>query len=151
MSPVNFGFQDLSGTFPNGWSFSGSVSQAAGMGSLVAATLASGSSLHQDFAPTTANGPRAFTLSFSLRLDGVGAIATNTARKVVASFNKAATITLSPQGRDVLVRLAQGHTYVRIANDMGIAIHTVRNDIRCIYEKLQVHSRTEAVAKFKGL
>jgi DNA-binding NarL/FixJ family response regulator len=84
-------------------------------------------------------------------MEGGSPMSAHIARKVVASFHQAATITLSPQERDVLGRLAQGHTYARIANDMGIAIHTVRNYIRRIYEKLQVHSRTEAVAKFKGL
>ena len=80
ISPLNFGFEDLSGTFPNGWTAAGSVSQSAGLGSPVAATLANGASLHQDFAPTTADGLRVFTGSFSLRIDGSGAIATNTAR-----------------------------------------------------------------------
>jgi DNA-binding NarL/FixJ family response regulator len=84
-------------------------------------------------------------------MDGGSPMSAHIARKVVASFHQAATITLSPQERDVLGRLAQGHTYSRIAGDMGITIHTVRNYIRRIYEKLQVHSRTEAVAKFKGL
>ena len=72
------------------------------------------------------------------------------ARKVVASFHQAATITLSPQERDVLSRLSHGGTYAHIALEMGITVHTVRNYIRRIYEKLQVHSRTEAVAKFSG-
>lgn len=84
-------------------------------------------------------------------MEGGSPMSAHIARKVVASFHQAATITLSPQERDVLGRLAQGHTYARIAEDMGITIHTVRNYIRRIYEKLQVHSRTEAVAKFKGL
>lgn len=84
-------------------------------------------------------------------MEGGSPMSAHIARKVVASFHQAATITLSPQERDVLGRLAQGHTYARIADDMGITIHTVRNYIRRIYEKLQVHSRTEAVAKFKGL
>jgi DNA-binding NarL/FixJ family response regulator len=84
-------------------------------------------------------------------MEGGSPMSAHIARKVVASFHQAATITLSPQERDVLGRLAQGHIYARIANDMGITIHTVRNYIRRIYEKLQVHSRTEAVAKFKGL
>jgi DNA-binding CsgD family transcriptional regulator len=84
-------------------------------------------------------------------MEGCSPMSAHIARKVVASFHQAATITLSPQERDVLGRLAQGHTYARIADDMGITIHNVRNYIRRIYEKLQVHSRTEAVAKFKGL
>lgn len=84
-------------------------------------------------------------------MEGGSPMSAHIARKVVASFHQASTITLSPQERDVLGRLAQGHTYGRIADDMGITIHTVRNYIRRIYEKLQVHSRTEAVAKFKGL
>jgi len=84
-------------------------------------------------------------------MEGGAPMSAHIARKVVASFHQAATITLSPQERDVLGRLAQGHTYARIASEMGIAVHTVRNYIRRIYEKLQVHSRTEAVAKFKGL
>jgi DNA-binding NarL/FixJ family response regulator len=84
-------------------------------------------------------------------MEGGSPMSAHIARKVVASFHQASTITLSPQERDVLSRLAQGHTYARIATDMGITIHTVRNYIRRIYEKLEVHSRTEAVAKFKGL
>ena len=84
-------------------------------------------------------------------MDGGSPMSAHIARKVVASFHQAAAITLSPQEREVLGRLAQGHTYSRIATDMRIAVHTVRNYIRRIYEKLQVHSRTEAVAKFSRL
>jgi DNA-binding NarL/FixJ family response regulator len=70
------------------------------------------------------------------------------ARKVVASFHQAAAVALSPQEREVLTQLTHGHTYTHIAEQMGITVHTVRNYIRRSYEKLQVHSRTEAVAKF---
>ena len=84
-------------------------------------------------------------------MEGGSPMSAHIARKVVASFHQAATISLSSQEREVLGRLARGHTYACIATEMGIAIHTVRNYIRRIYEKLQVHSRTEAVAKFKGL
>ena len=35
-----------------------------------------------------------------------------------------------------------------LANRYGISITTVRSHIQHIYEKLQVHTRTEAVAKF---
>jgi len=72
------------------------------------------------------------------------------ARKVVASFHQSASGTLSPQEREVLTLLARGDTYAHIAQQMDIAVHTVRNYIRRIYDKLQVHSRTAAVAKFTG-
>jgi len=72
------------------------------------------------------------------------------ARKVVASFHQSAAVTLSPQEREVLTLLARGDTYFHIAQQMDIAVHTVRNYIRRIYDKLQVHSRTAAVAKFTG-
>ena len=49
----------------------------------------------------------------------------------------------------MLAGLSRGQTYAAIGQEMGIAIHTVRNYIRRIYEKLQVHSRTEAVARFR--
>ena len=44
--------------------------------------------------------------------------------------------------------LAEGQAYKQIADRLGVSIHTVRNYIRRIYEKLHVQSRTEAVAKF---
>jgi DNA-binding NarL/FixJ family response regulator len=50
--------------------------------------------------------------------------------------------------RAVLDGLAAGKAYKQIADEMGMSIHTVRTYIRRIYEKLHVHSRTEAVAKY---
>jgi DNA-binding NarL/FixJ family response regulator/ligand-binding sensor domain-containing protein/signal transduction histidine kinase len=54
---------------------------------------------------------------------------------------------LSPRERDVLAGLVEGHPYKRIAVDLGISIDTVRTHIKAIYEKLHVHSRSEAVAR----
>jgi len=75
------------------------------------------------------------------------------ARKVVQSFKTAPahgddSVDLSPRERSVLDRLAGGLAYKQIADELGVSIHTVRNYIRRIYEKLHVHTRTEAVAKF---
>ena len=75
------------------------------------------------------------------------------ARKVVQSFKAApahgdASMELSPRERAVLDRLAGGLAYKQIADELDVSIHTVRNYIRRIYEKLHVHTRTEAVAKF---
>jgi DNA-binding NarL/FixJ family response regulator len=77
------------------------------------------------------------------------------ARKVVQSLQKAtprgdANAELSPREREVLNGLATGQAYKQIADRLGVSIHTVRNYIRRIYEKLHVQSRTEAVAKFLG-
>lgn len=43
--------------------------------------------------------------------------------------------------------LAQGNSFKMISNDLGISIDTVRTHIKRIYEKLHVHSQTEAVIK----
>jgi DNA-binding NarL/FixJ family response regulator len=58
-------------------------------------------------------------------------------------------IMLSERQRQVLDLLAAGQPYKLIADNMGVSIHTVRSYLRRTYEKLQVHSRTEAVAKYK--
>ena len=55
---------------------------------------------------------------------------------------------LSARQKEMLELLAAGEPYKAIADKMGLSIHTVRGYIRRIYEKLQVHTRTEAVAKY---
>jgi DNA-binding NarL/FixJ family response regulator len=78
------------------------------------------------------------------------------ARKVVRSFQDAERAqadadadanALSPREREVLDHLAQGYLYKEIAARLAISYDTVHTYVRRIYEKLQVHSRTEAVAK----
>jgi DNA-binding NarL/FixJ family response regulator len=74
------------------------------------------------------------------------------ARKVVQSFQKPAAAVpdndhLSPREAEVLDLLAKGYLYKEIAEQTGITYATVHTHIRHIYEKLQVRSRTEAVAK----
>ena len=75
------------------------------------------------------------------------------ARKVVQSFQRTApaapaTEALSPREQEVLDCLAQGFLYKEIAEKLNISYETVHTYIRRIYEKLQVRTRTEAVAKF---
>ena len=73
------------------------------------------------------------------------------ARKVVQSFREADRAgdedALSPREREVLDHLAQGYLYKEIAARLAISYDTVHTYVRRIYEKLQVHSRTEALAK----
>jgi len=55
---------------------------------------------------------------------------------------------LTPGERDFLDQLAKGYAYKEIADRMEISIDTVRSYVRTVYEKLHVHSRTEAVVKY---
>jgi DNA-binding NarL/FixJ family response regulator len=54
---------------------------------------------------------------------------------------------LAPREQEVLSLLVTGHSYKMIADKCGITIETVRSHIKRIYEKLQVHSATEAATK----
>ncbi|MEO6034219.1 MAG: response regulator transcription factor [Verrucomicrobiota bacterium] len=84
---------------------------------------------------------------------GGSPMTTHIARKVVQSFQKAgaskqATENLSAREQEVLDCLSHGFLYKEIAEKLGISYETVHTYIRRIYEKLQVRTRTEAVAKF---
>lgn len=53
---------------------------------------------------------------------------------------------LSPREREVLLHLVAGESYRAVAEHCGISLDTVRTHVRRIYEKLHVHSKSEAVA-----
>jgi len=54
---------------------------------------------------------------------------------------------LSPQEIRLLKLLGEGHYYKTAAAELQISVHTVNFHLRRIYEKLRVHSKSEAVAK----
>jgi len=54
---------------------------------------------------------------------------------------------LTDRETETLRSLAQGNSYKMIASELGISIDTVRTHIKRIYEKLHVHSQTEAIVK----
>jgi len=47
----------------------------------------------------------------------------------------------------LLKLLVEGYNYKTAAAELGVSVHTVSFHLRNIYEKLQVHSKTEAVSK----
>ena len=55
--------------------------------------------------------------------------------------------TLTPREVEILNLLVEGVETQQIADKLFISIQTVRNHIRHIYEKLQVHSKSQAVVK----
>ena len=54
---------------------------------------------------------------------------------------------LTPHEQRILGLLVDGHSYRSAAAELGVTVHTVSFHLRQIYEKLQVHSKSEAVAK----
>jgi DNA-binding NarL/FixJ family response regulator len=73
------------------------------------------------------------------------------ARRVIQLFRDfrpvSASYDLTPQERQLLKLLVEGHHKKTAATEMGISFHTVSFHLKNIYEKLQVHSKSEAVAK----
>jgi len=69
--------------------------------------------------------------------------------KIVAetSAPKMNSFNLSDREKEILSCLVKGMSYKLIADACTISIDTVRGHIRNIYEKLHVHSKSEAVAK----
>ena len=74
------------------------------------------------------------------------------ARRVVTLFREfrppeRADYHLTPHEVRILGLLVEGHNYQTSANELGVSINTIRFHMRSIYEKLQVHSKSEAVSK----
>ena len=57
---------------------------------------------------------------------------------------------LTEREEQVLAHLAKGHAYKEIGDLLDISFETVRTHVRSIYDKLHVHSRTEATLKYLG-
>ncbi len=84
--------------------------------------------------------------------EGGAVMSPEIAIRVVELFRKTQTPeqfskVLSPQELRLLKLLTEGHQNKTAAAELGISIHTVSFHLRSIYEKLHVHSRSEAVAR----
>jgi DNA-binding NarL/FixJ family response regulator len=74
------------------------------------------------------------------------------ARRVVRLFREIrpperAEYNLTPHETRILKLLVEGHNYKTAATKLGVAPTTINFHLQNIYQKLQVHSKTEAVAK----
>jgi DNA-binding NarL/FixJ family response regulator len=84
--------------------------------------------------------------------EGGAVMSPEVAMRVVDLFRKtpvreAGWVGLSPQETRLLKLFAEGHQNKTAAAELGISIHTVGFHLRSIYEKLHVHTRSEAVAR----
>jgi DNA-binding NarL/FixJ family response regulator len=85
--------------------------------------------------------------------DGGAPMTPGMARRVVQHFQQAPVPTsdlarLTPREKDVLDQLARGFCYKEVADNLHIGTGTLQTHVHNIYEKLRVHSRTEAVVKY---
>ena len=74
------------------------------------------------------------------------------ARRVIALFREIrppdrADYHLTPPETRLLKLFVEGHNYKTAAAELRVSVNTVNFHVRSIYDKLQVHSRSEAVAK----
>jgi DNA-binding NarL/FixJ family response regulator len=75
------------------------------------------------------------------------------ARRVIDVFRQPAPVAnegarLTPREEEILHLLAKGYANKEIASRLAASVETVRVHVRHIYEKLHVHSRTAAAAKY---
>jgi len=85
-------------------------------------------------------------------LDGGAPMSPEVARRVIRLFRDFrppdhADYQLTAQETELLKLLVEGHHAKTAAKELGISINTVFFHLKNIYAKLQVHSKTEAVAK----
>jgi DNA-binding NarL/FixJ family response regulator len=86
-------------------------------------------------------------------LQGGLPITAGIARRVAEFFHqrgkaRSSAVHLTQRERDVLELLTKGYLNKEIADRLGLSIQTVRSYLKDIYDKMHVHSRAEAVAKF---
>lgn len=84
--------------------------------------------------------------------DGGAPMSPEVARRVMSLFREyrppeKAEHQLTPHETRLLKLLVDGHNYKTAAAEIGVTVHAISFHMRRIYEKLEVHSKSEAVAK----
>lgn len=77
------------------------------------------------------------------------------ARKVMQTIRRPSrerdcTAALTERENQVISLLSEGLSYKMVAGKLDISLETVRTYVKRIYEKLQAHSVTEAIARYRG-
>ena len=85
-------------------------------------------------------------------VDGGSPMSPEVARRVIGLFReikppKEAEYDLTPHEVRLLRMLVEGHSYKTAAAELHVSVNTIKFHLRHIYDKLQVHTKSEAVAK----
>jgi len=96
--------------------------------------------------------PARLLTSLEEAVSGGSPMSPEIARRVVTLFRdirppEKSEYQLTPHERRLLKLLVDGHNYKTAAKELTVSVNTISFHMRRIYEKLQVHSKSEAVAK----
>ena len=85
-------------------------------------------------------------------MEGGSPMSPEVARRVINLFReikppKEAEYELTPHEVRLLRMLVEGHSYKTAASELHVSVNTIKFHLRHIYDKLQVHTKSEAVAK----
>ena len=85
-------------------------------------------------------------------VEGGAPMSPEVARRVIGLFRRVrppdrAEYDLTPHEQRILRMLVDGHNYRTAASELGVSVNTIAFHVKRIYEKLEVHSKSEAVAK----
>jgi DNA-binding NarL/FixJ family response regulator len=85
-------------------------------------------------------------------VNGGGPMSPEVANRVISLFRdfrprQPASYELTPHETRLLKLLAEGHNYKTAAREFNVSVNTIAFHMKHIYEKLHVHSKSQAVAK----
>jgi DNA-binding NarL/FixJ family response regulator len=79
-----------------------------------------------------------------------GSTVAQIARRAAAPANGDAADTLTPREREIVAALSSGQRVGVIASRLGVSEHTVRNHLKAVYRKLDVHSQVELLSRWRS-
>jgi DNA-binding NarL/FixJ family response regulator len=84
-------------------------------------------------------------------VEGGSPMSPEVARRVISVFREIkppqSDYDLTPHEIRLLRMLVEGHSYKTAAAELNVSVNTIKFHLRHIYDKLHVHSKSEAVAK----
>ena len=78
-----------------------------------------------------------------------GGMVAQIARRAAAPTNGHAADVLTPREREIVSALSTGQRVGAIAGRLGVSEHTVRNHLKAVYRKLDVHSQVELLSRWR--
>src|SRR5262245_6598809 len=78
-----------------------------------------------------------------------GSTVSQIARRASVPSNGSAADALTPREREIVAALSGGQRVGAVATRLGVSEHTVRNHLKAVYRKLDVHSQVELLSRWR--